>query len=48
MSTLFPVVVVFAAVAVPAVLRWRERRRWANRAISGGRKALVLNLHDRR
>ncbi len=48
LRTLFPVVVVVLAAAVPLVLKWRERRRWANRTISGGRKALALYLNDRR
>jgi cytochrome c-type biogenesis protein CcmH/NrfF len=44
----FPVALVVLAATVTFVLKRRERRRWANRVISGGRKALVLNLVDRR
>jgi hypothetical protein len=45
-SALLPVVaLIIAAVAFAA--RRRARRRWTNRRISGGRKALVLNLFDR-
>lgn len=43
---LIPFVVVVAA-AVTYVYRRRERRLWASRRLSGGRKALVLNLIDR-
>jgi len=44
---LFPVVVVVATVLAYALKR-RERQQWERRKISGGRKALVLNLLDRR
>ena len=40
-----------AAAVVAAVayaLKRHERRQWESRKISGGRKALVLNLMDRR
>lgn len=47
MSTLVPVVVVLAAVAISAALRLRARRRVARLKISGGRKALVLYLAER-
>jgi cytochrome c-type biogenesis protein CcmH/NrfF len=47
-STLLPVVaLVIAAAVVAFAARRRARQRWANRRISGGRKALVLNLFDR-
>jgi hypothetical protein len=44
---LFPVAVVVAA-AVTYALKRHERRQLESRKISGGRKALVLNLMDRR
>ena len=46
MRYLIPFVVVVSA-AVTYVYRRRERRLWASRRLSGGRKALVLNLIDR-
>jgi hypothetical protein len=39
--------VVLLAVALPAALRFRARRRLAKLNISGGRKALVLYLAER-
>lgn len=44
------VAVLLAAVAAVAVyaVRRRARRHWASRSISGGRKALILNLLERR
>jgi hypothetical protein len=39
--------VVLVALAIPAALRYRARRRIARLKISGGRKALVLYLADR-
>jgi hypothetical protein len=48
LSSLFPVFVLAVAAAVAFTLKRRERRLWAGRRISGGRKALVLNLLDRR
>jgi hypothetical protein len=42
-----PVAVAVAAVVAYALKR-HERRQWESRKISGGRKALVLNLTDRR
>ncbi len=45
---MFPVLVVVVTAAVAFVLKRRERRQWENRRISGGRKALVLNLVNRR
>jgi hypothetical protein len=42
------VLVAACAAALLLVLRRRGRRQRANRAISGGRKALVLNLTERR
>jgi hypothetical protein len=39
--------VVLVAIAVPAALRYRARRRLARLRISGGRKALVLYLAER-
>ncbi len=49
MHTVLPVLffVVAPAASVYAYRR-RERRAWAARQISGGRKSLVLNLWDRR
>jgi hypothetical protein len=44
---LVSVAVVVASVVAYALKR-HERRRWESRKISGGRKALVLNLVDRR
>jgi hypothetical protein len=38
---------VLVAIAIPAVLRFRARRRLARLNISGGRKALVLYLAER-
>jgi hypothetical protein len=46
-SALVPAVVVLAALAIPAALRLRARRRVARLKISGGRKALVLYLAER-
>jgi hypothetical protein len=48
LSSLFPVFVLAAAAAVTFALKRRERRLREGRRISGGRKALVLNLLDRR
>jgi hypothetical protein len=48
LSSLFPVVVLAVAALVTFAVKRRERRLWAARRISGGRKALVLNLLDRR
>jgi hypothetical protein len=39
--------VLLVAIAVPAALRYRARRRLARLRISGGRKALVLYLAER-
>lgn len=47
LSSLFPVLVIAAAVAVAFTVKRRERRLWEGRRLSGGRKALVLNLFDR-
>ncbi len=47
MRYLFPVAVV-VVTAVAYALKRRERREWESRKISGGRKALLLNLVDRR
>ncbi|HET8538836.1 MAG TPA: hypothetical protein VFL83_03075 [Anaeromyxobacter sp.] len=47
MRFLIPVAVVLA-VAIGYALKLRERRQWERRKLSGGRKALVLNLLDRR
>ncbi len=46
MRYLIPVLAVLAAAAT-YVYRRHERRVWASRRLSGGRKALVLNLIDR-
>jgi hypothetical protein len=43
----FPILVFVAPAAFIAIAKFRERRRWANRRITGGRKALVLNLYRR-
>lgn len=48
LSSLLPVLVLAAAAVITLAVRRRERRLWAGRRISGGRKALVLNLVDRR
>lgn len=48
MRSLFPVVVLAIAAAAALIVKRRERRLWAGRRISGGRKALVLNLIERR
>jgi hypothetical protein len=45
-AALFPVVLL-VAIAVPAALRYRARRRIERLKISGGRKALVLYLAER-
>ncbi len=45
-SALFPALV-FAAFAVATTFRIRARRRFEKLKLSGGRKALVLNLVDR-
>jgi hypothetical protein len=45
--SLFPVVLLAVAVVSVYAYRRRERRLWASRRLSGGRKALVLNLYDR-
>ena len=45
--SLFPILVVGAAAVVTLVAKLRERRLWASRRLSGGRKALVLNLYQR-
>ncbi len=47
MRFLVPVAVVVATI-VGYALKRRERQQWESRKISGGRKALVLNLVDRR
>jgi hypothetical protein len=47
LSALLPIVAVAAAAVSYLVLRRRERRHWATRSISGGRKALVLNVFRR-
>ena len=47
MRVLFPVLVVVAA-AIGFALKHHQRRQWERRKISGGRKALVLNLVERR
>ena len=47
LSSLLPIVAVAVAVVVYYALRRRERRQWASRSISGGRKALVLNVFHR-
>jgi multisubunit Na+/H+ antiporter MnhC subunit len=44
-ALLVSAVVVAAAVAIATKLR--ARRRYAKQKVSGGRKALVLNLFDR-
>ncbi len=46
MAALVPVVLL-VAIAVPAALRYRARRRIERLKISGGRKALVLYLAER-
>ena len=43
----FPVFVLAIAAVVAFTVKRRERRLWDGRRISGGRKALVLNLFDR-
>jgi hypothetical protein len=45
--SLFPVFVLAVAATVFFTAKRRERRLWEGRRISGGRKALVLNLFDR-
>ncbi len=45
LRSLIPVALL--AVVAVAVYTRRERQLWARRRISGGRKALVLNLFDR-
>lgn len=47
MRSLFPLVLLAVAVVSVYAYRRRERRQWERRRISGGRKALVLNLYDR-
>ncbi len=46
-SVLFPGCVL-AVVAYLAISKIRARRRFARMKVSGGRMALVLNLHNRR
>ncbi len=48
MLSLFPVAIAIVTAVAYYALRRRERRQWASRSISGGRKALVLNVFDRR
>lgn len=52
MRFLLPIAIALLLVAVAAVsayvVRRRARRRWATRSLSGGRKALILNLIERR
>jgi hypothetical protein len=48
LRSLFPIAVLAVAATAAYLLRRRERRQWEERRISGGRKALVLNLLDRR
>jgi hypothetical protein len=45
-SALVPAAVL-VVLAIPAVLRFRARRRAARLKLSGGHKALVLYLADR-
>jgi hypothetical protein len=45
--SLFPILVVAAAAVTTVIAKVRERRLWASRRLSGGRKALVLNLYRR-
>jgi hypothetical protein len=47
LRSLFPILVVAAAAVVTVVAKYREHRLWSSRRISGGRKALVLNLYRR-
>lgn len=47
LASAFPVVLLAVAVISFLAYRRRERRQWQGRRISGGRKALVLNLYDR-
>jgi hypothetical protein len=47
LSSLFPVLGVVAVAAVVVMMKRRERRLWASRRVSGGRKALVLNIYRR-
>ncbi len=47
MRSLIPVVLVVIAIAIAFTYKRRERRLWASRRLSGGRKALALNLFDR-
>ena len=46
-GSLFPVVLLAVAAVTFYAYRRRERRLWQSRRISGGRKALVLNIYDR-
>lgn len=46
MKSLFPALVLAAATAV-AAYRFRVRRRFEKLKVSGGKKALFLNLMDR-
>ncbi len=47
LRSLLPAVLVVVTAAVAYAYRRRERRLWESRRISGGRKALALNLFDR-
>jgi hypothetical protein len=48
LRSIFPAVVLVAVTAATFLWKRHERRQWESRRISGGRKALVLNLVDRR
>ncbi len=48
MRSILPVLLVAAAAVGVYAYRRRERRLWEARRITGGRKALVLWLADRR
>lgn len=48
MRSILPVLLVAAAALGVYAYKRRERRIWASRRISGGRKALALWLADRR
>ena len=46
-ALLFPIVLAVAVAVTIASMKLKARRRYANLKVSGGRKALVMNLFNR-